>query len=138
MTKEIFHATVETVNGVTNYKVELNDDKALTVDIYKSEYFDDFIARELDSTNAQHSDEEAVRDLGERIAAKLLELDGSVVSVSYGKGLGYDTYASKGADGCGLRAWAELPYWVEAWQMDGDHASNGVRLVREAKEKGEL
>lgn len=142
LAKVIYQATIETVDDVISYKVVLNNEENYTVDIYRSQQSDGFRPVRIDYTTKFHTDESAVKDLGRDMAASLKELEGSVVSVSYDKGPGYAAYAkhdaSKPVDGWYLTAWAELPYWVEAWQMDGNHVANGLRLIADAEEKGDL
>lgn len=134
LSKVIETVTIETVSDVINYTVELKDEKRRTVNVYRSEQSDGFKLKRIDTTTNTHTDDSAMHDLAKDIIRQLKAHMGSVVSVSYNRGNGYETYTAD-EDGYYLREWSNLPLYVKGWLAKGNHHDNVRRLVKEAYEK---
>ena len=90
LNKVIETATVETIDDVIAYTVELTNEKYNIVSIYRSEQGDGF---KLHKTNYSGSDYKGEDSLFKMVDKDLKANEGAIVSVSYNKGWAYDIWA---------------------------------------------
>ena len=90
LNKVIETAKVETIDDVIAYTVELTNEKYNIVSIYRSEQGDGF---KLHKTNYSGSDYKGTDSLSKMIDKDVKANEGAIVSVSYNKGLAFDTWA---------------------------------------------
>lgn len=90
LNKVIETATIETIDGVIAYEVELTNEKNNIVSIYRSDWNDGFKAHK---THFSGSDYTGTESLSKMIHRDVKANEGAIVSVSYNKGLAFDTWA---------------------------------------------
>lgn len=129
--KVIETATIETVNDVIRYTVVVIDNEYRDVAVYRTQQSDDFKVKELGKDTLPTTDDSDQNYVARNITEDLKANAGAVVSVSYNKGEGFETWAT-GEDGFYLMFWQWLPLYVKGWLMDGNHPANSWKLVDEA------
>ena len=88
--KIIETATIETLDGVIAYEVELTNADSNIVTIYRSDWNDGF---KMHKTHYSGSDYTGTDSLSKMIDKDVKANEGAVVSVSYNKGFAFDTWA---------------------------------------------
>ena len=90
LNKVIETATIETIDNVIAYSVELTNEKDNIVSIYRSERSDGFKLYKTDYSGSDYKGEDS---LFKMIDKDLKANEGAIVSVSYNKGWAYDIWA---------------------------------------------
>lgn len=90
LNKVIETAEIETIDGVIAYTVELTNEKNNIVSIYRSDWIDGY---KMHKTHYSGRDYSGTDSLSKMIDKDLKANDGAIVSVSYNKGLAFDTWA---------------------------------------------
>ena len=90
LNKVIETATIETIDGVIAYTVELTNEKYNIVSIYRSDWNDGY---KMHKTHYSGCDYTGTDSLSKMIDKDVKANEGAIVSVSYNKGLAFDTWA---------------------------------------------
>lgn len=90
LNKVIETATIETIDGVIAYTVELTSEKNNLVSIYRSDWNDGF---KMHKTHYSGRDYSGTDSLSKMIDKDVKANEGAIVSVSYNKGEAFDTWA---------------------------------------------
>lgn len=92
LNKVVETATVETIDDVIAYTVELTNEEHNIVSIYRSEQGDGF---KLHKTHYSGRDYKGTGSLSKMMDKDLKANEGAIVSVSYNKGEAFGTWADK-------------------------------------------
>lgn len=90
LNKVIETATIETIDGVIAYTVELTSEKNNLVSIYRSDWNDGY---KMHKTHYSGRDYSGTDSLSKMIDKDVKANEGVIVSVSYNKGEAFDTWA---------------------------------------------